>query len=923
MEETTLSIEPPYIHIKCLASEAYKAYRVGWGIQFYKRSQTFRVAFGVETLISIGQVFSNAKVIKGQEHIDRLKSDLAQYGFARESYGQHKNIQLEKTRPFKVNPYYHQLQGLFYMEHFAGAALFADCGCLTGDTKIKISRGGGSREYLLEDAFHRFHNSWDRNIPSKVRSFLGDRIGLHNIVDIKDNGTKEVWELKLENGFTIKATPDHEFLTEVGWCQLQHLVINRDYVMIDTTSKWQKKVNKNPKPRKQSDKRLAVGEFHPYARKQLSHQGRSYSYLVEEHRLILEAAINGISKEELIRLTYDGHHPEIFFIDCHNFDVHHIDEDHFNNEVSNLRLMTKLGHQRLHGNSTYFGHGVPEYSRVVSVETCGFSNTYDLVCADPHRNFVANGIVVHNSGKTAMTLWDIENKYMKREISPSSVLIVGKLMTLKSGWLDDTSFFTDLTALNLWEPSKTKTEKGEIRETIEHGPKPPGKARTFRKTEYYHHDGTVAILSGPRAFDPRKHVATLREWKQVGEVKFGTEKLTEVRRRNLRSENIRRKINGTGHSVHILNHEALIQFTRELTERRYEYVVIDESTAIKNPKSKIFKALIEISKYSKFRRILSGTPSPQGPQDLWSQFYFLDRGLTFGPDYNQFLEQHFDLIQLGSRAAGTFSGFKIALSAVKNTMGYIHNQLENRIFRCRLRDCVDLPPISISQLDVYLTDEQEKHYETMSEALFAELDGRRIEVTIDLARIGKLRQITGGFLLDSAGDVVKVSKTNPKLDALLDFISEIDSEEKIVIFAVFRCEIQLLLETLGGAAVAIYGGETDVKKIQAQEKFKTDPNTRFIICQPQSAAYGVNGLTVSRYLLFYSIDFRADCNYQAIKRIERTGQQRNMVVKYLIAENTIDQVIFKALYKKDQIQQDTINQEVLNMGIHYAQKRKD
>lgn len=522
------------------------------------------------------------------------------------------------------------------------------------------------------------------------------------------------------------------------------------------------------------------------------------------------------------------------------------------------------------------------------------------------------------TGKTAMTLWDIALKYLDKQLRPASVLVASKLMTLFSGWEDDTREFTNLNPLVLWEPSKSKIEKkGEVEVVKDHGPKPKGKGKTLKRTEYYHHTGEPAVLASPRAFNPRKHVVKQRQWKQVGDVKYGEETITPIERINVRAEHIKEKINSYEHDIHIINHEGLLHFEEELTKRNYDLIVIDESTAIKNPKSKVFNALVKIARNSQYRRILSGTPSPQGPQDLWSQFYFLDQGLTLGPDYKCFLNMHFQLIQLGSNEAGTFSGTKINLipngkNGRMGTQEYINSRLSNRIFRCKLRECVDLPPLTVNVLDVFLEDSQMKHYNTMKESLFLELDGERIDVTIDLAKIGKLRQITSGFILNREKEVKEVSKKNPKLQVLESLIEEIGDEEKVVIFAIYRCEIEMLLKKFGNKAVAIYGGVSDTKKFEAQERFKKDPNIKYIICQPRSAAYGVNGLNkVSRRLIFYSIDYSSDTNYQAIKRIERTGQKLNMFVYYLLAKGTIDTVIYKAIQVKDDIQQKTIDVEIL------------
>ena len=539
------------------------------------------------------------------------------------------------------------------------------------------------------------------------------------------------------------------------------------------------------------------------------------------------------------------------------------------------------------------------------------------------KNFYGGALFADcGSGKSAMTLWDIESLYSEEKIKKSSVLIVGKLMTLFSGWASDTLKFTQLQGEVLWEPSKSeeKIEKTEI--IKDHGPKPPGKGRTKRATEYYHHSGEIAILDSPRHFNPKRHVRKIREWKEVDGKKYSCERLISVKKTNVRSINIARAIGDRSSDIHIINHEGLIKFEKELIARKYDYIAIDESTAIKNPTSKIFKSLKKISYSAKYRRILSGTPSPQGPQDLWSQFYFLDNGLTLGPDYKEFLEQHFDMVRMGSLENGTYSGRKPCISPAgkRDTLGWIKAQLSNRVFRCKLRDCIDLPPLVSNIVDVYLDESQKKHYESMRESFCAEIDGKTVEVTVDLAKVMKLRQITGGFVLDSEGNVLKVSKTNPKLAALEECIAEIPADEKIVIFAVHRAEINMLLKKFGKKAVSIYGGISDVKKLNAQDRFINDPEIKYVICQPQSAAYGINGFTISRYLFFYSIDYRADTDYQAIKRIERAGQKRAMFVKYLIAKNTIDEVVYKIIKRKDKLQQQTINVKIFRQlsGIRQA-----
>jgi len=515
------------------------------------------------------------------------------------------------------------------------------------------------------------------------------------------------------------------------------------------------------------------------------------------------------------------------------------------------------------------------------------------------------------TGKTFTTLMDIRQKIDNNLIPESSVLIVGKLMTLHSGWASDAEKFTGMTSSILWEPSKSTIVKGEIDYEHDHG-KGPDKVpkKVFTKTEYFHKDGTPAILAGPRAFNPRTHVAKQRRWFQKGDVKCGRETLATINRKSNSKENIRERIRDVSRQLHIINHEGLLNHVDELAERNYQYIVLDESTVIKGAQSKTLKALMKISANSKYRRILTGTPTPQGMQDLWGQFYFLDRGMTFGSNYEIFLKKHFNFFEIrGTRVQVPVP--KRGGPGVEGTKEYVDKMLHNRVYTKRLSDCIDLPETSVGIIDVFLTPELRRHYEEMKSEMHTEIGDEIFDVTTDFAKIGKLRQITGGFLLNKEKEVVRLVDQNPKMNALLSYLEEIGSEEKIVIFAIFRCEIELLIKTFGNKCRSIYGGTKDTDKIKAQADFINDPSVKYLICQPQSAAHGINGLTVSRHLIFYSIDYRADTDHQSRRRLERTGQTRGVIIKYLLAKDTIDEIMYKAVMKKKDLQELLIYKEII------------
>lgn len=268
-------------------------------------------------------------------------------------------------------------------------------GCLTGDTQIQVSRFKLSRRYPIERLYKHFQRIgykgkfFDLNEPSKVRSFNGKEIRLHKIKDVTYSGKKQVFLLELEDNKSIKATANHKFLTKEGWKPLEQLTKGIE-IMCDKL----KSSGQNRKRIKLYDIALNINN-HPY----MSPKKR-----VEVHKLIYEARLNNLEFTEYldILLNEPEKAKQLKFINPSIYSIHHKDGCHYNNSIDNLKLMKKEEHLEYHGNNNYdnFNQGIPQWIRIKNVIKLGIEDTYDIECEKPHHNFVANGIVVHNSGKS-------------------------------------------------------------------------------------------------------------------------------------------------------------------------------------------------------------------------------------------------------------------------------------------------------------------------------------------------------------------------------------------------------------------------------------------------------------------------------------------------------------------------------------------
>ena len=274
-------------------------------------------------------------------------------------------------------------------------------GCLAGDTQIIVNRGGGAKRKTLEHLYCMFNGGtrggkqWDLNIPTYVRKMVDGKIGLWKVVGVYYNGIKPIYSLLLEDGKTIKATACHRFFTSTGWKRLDELSVG-ELLAVDNMEK-----RGTGRRKKTTDKDFGVGEYHPYKR---AHNG---CYRISYHRAVYEANLNNMSLEEFKLATKNPDVAKTLKYSNPNHHIHHINHNHYDDRPENLVSLSPEEHIKIHNaeREQNFGQGEVSYSRVKSIEYIGKQRVYDIETENnPNNegNFVANGIVVHNCGKTTL-----------------------------------------------------------------------------------------------------------------------------------------------------------------------------------------------------------------------------------------------------------------------------------------------------------------------------------------------------------------------------------------------------------------------------------------------------------------------------------------------------------------------------------------
>lgn len=281
----------------------------------------------------------------------------------------------------------------------------APTGCIAGDAIVGINRAGKGSKMRIDHVVKMFNGgktagrTWDREIPTFVRCRTdGGFVRLARLLDAYVSGVKTVFEITTATGHKVRATEDHRFLTTDGWKRLGEVSVG-DRVFVEDA----RRKSRTSKKAKNSYQIVNGLRSHPYAgRKGVRPDKGGHS--VPMHRLVVEARINGYKSTSLfIAHIRAGKVDGLKFLDPKEFHVHHEDENHKNNADTNLVIKSVKDHHREHGVDGGWRHVAFKTisTRVKSIRQVGRESTYDLALEEPH-NFLANGIVVHNSGKTTV-----------------------------------------------------------------------------------------------------------------------------------------------------------------------------------------------------------------------------------------------------------------------------------------------------------------------------------------------------------------------------------------------------------------------------------------------------------------------------------------------------------------------------------------
>jgi SNF2 family DNA or RNA helicase len=353
----------------------------------------------------------------------------------------------------------------------------------------------------------------------------------------------------------------------------------------------------------------------------------------------------------------------------------------------------------------------------------------------------------------------------------------------------------------------------------------------------------------------------------------------------------------------------------------YTTIIADESHNLREKSSERTKAACYLASRAARRIIMSGTPSLGNPLHLYGQLHFL---APYIPAKSFWVFRCLYTVQ---------SKYNKKITTGYKNLDHLNDKVQRTCIRKTKEECLELPERTIIDYPFQVVGTQRDLYNQLVIEACASLEaGKLYEAPHAAAVLQKLLQVLSGMFIEPLPEIcdgcmyvhscveekirpytkrcMKVTtppaqavtrlKENPKLDALAELLDEILAEpkNKVIIWGYFKAEldmVQELLEARNTPFVRVDGSNSS----QAQDiatRFNTNPDIRVYLGQ---IATGVAlTLTAARYMIYFGLSYSLDFYLQSRDRNYRIGQDEKVFVYRLVCDNSVGQVLVKALEQK-------------------------
>lgn len=347
--------------------------------------------------------------------------------------------------------------------------------------------------------------------------------------------------------------------------------------------------------------------------------------------------------------------------------------------------------------------------------------------------------------------------------------------------------------------------------------------------------------------------------------------------------------------IYIINPEGLVWlFDPKRKRPEFDVLCIDESTKFKNSTSKRFKILKPLLSSFRRRWILTGTPSPNGIEDLFGQIYILDLGRSLGRYITHFRNQYFQ------RDGYNLYSWSPRYGALQD----IVERIAPLILQLSAEDYLQMPEIVYRNIFVKLPESAMKVYKEVEDDFLTQLD-QGFLVAANAAVAGmKCRQIANGAVYTgNQDDVLPVH--DEKLDALESLLEELSGKPVLLLYE-FRHDATRIKTRIG--EVPELGAGLSAKKLDSYINRFNAGDVPVLLGHPDSMGHGLNLQGACHHVIWFGITWNLEYYDQAIARVYRQGQKADHVFVYhIVAKDTVDERVLGVLDGKDKTQQSLLS----------------
>ena len=348
--------------------------------------------------------------------------------------------------------------------------------------------------------------------------------------------------------------------------------------------------------------------------------------------------------------------------------------------------------------------------------------------------------------------------------------------------------------------------------------------------------------------------------------------------------------------LYVINRENVVWLVETLQNRwPFKIVVIDELSSFKSAQAKRWKALRRVR--GRIKRIigLTGTPRPNGIEDLWPEIYLLDQGVRLGRTLSAFRARYLLPDKMNGHIVYSYRPREGAEDSV-------YDELSDICMSIRKEDVLSLPGQIYEDIELtappallrkYKQFERDKVLESLDE------DGEIVAGTA-AALTNKLLQFANGAIYDMDGGVHELHDI--KLDALEELLEEAGGDPVLVLYA-YKHDAERIKRRIDCRAL------DTPEDIDAWNRGEIP----VALAHPASIGHGLNLQDGGHILVWFGLTWSLELYQQANERLNRPGQKNVCRVYHLTLKGTHDERVLKALKNKEEGQAAAI--EALRLEI--------